>query len=131
MVNKCVAAGCSNTNSDTVSLHKFPKDPTLRSQWEKQVQRTRAKWTATDSSLLCSEHFTADCFEADTKLAAEFGLSKRKRLKSGVVPSIFERHSKAIGKKRSFVTTCTSSDTSRSKIRRTAVEKRERQRVSN
>ena len=39
----CVAGGCSNTPSPGVSLYKFPKDPALRKQWEKQVQRTRAK----------------------------------------------------------------------------------------
>ena len=35
MVNRCVAAGCSNTPSDRVSLFKFPRDGALRRQWEK------------------------------------------------------------------------------------------------
>ena len=30
MVNRCVAAGCSNTPSDRVSLFKFPSDGVLR-----------------------------------------------------------------------------------------------------
>ena len=37
MVNKCVAAGCSNTSSSSITLFKFPKDPKLRYEWEKQV----------------------------------------------------------------------------------------------
>ena len=54
MLNRCVAAGCSNTARPGIALYKFPKDPVLRKQWERQVQRTRAKWTATESSVLCS-----------------------------------------------------------------------------
>ena len=30
MGKRCVAAGCSNTHRDGVSLHKFPKDASLR-----------------------------------------------------------------------------------------------------
>ena len=42
MVNKCVAAGCSNTSSSSITLLKFPKDPKLRYEWEKQVLCTRS-----------------------------------------------------------------------------------------
>ena len=54
MPNRCVAAGCSNTVRPGIALYKFPMDPVIRKQWEKQVQRTCAKWTATKSSVLCS-----------------------------------------------------------------------------
>ena len=37
MVNKCVAAGYSNTSSSSITLFKFPKDPKLRYEWEKQL----------------------------------------------------------------------------------------------
>ena len=37
MVNKCVAAGCSNTSSSSITLFKFPKDPKLRYEWEKGI----------------------------------------------------------------------------------------------
>ena len=40
MVNRCVAAGCSNTPSEGISLYKFPTDPRLREKWVKQVRRT-------------------------------------------------------------------------------------------
>ena len=43
MVNKCVAAGCSNTSSSSITLFKFPKDPKLRYEWEKQVLCTRCQ----------------------------------------------------------------------------------------
>ena len=68
---RCVAYSCSGMHSDGVSLHKFPKDPTLRCQWVKQVQRTRADWKGPIeyiASVLCSKHFTPDCLEANSAL---------------------------------------------------------------
>ena len=93
MVKRCVAAGCSNTNADGVSLYKFPRVEILRSQWIKQVQSLRAEWTATSYSVLCSKHFNDDCFEPDSKIAATFGMQKAKRLKSSAVPTVFDRPS--------------------------------------
>ena len=134
MVNRCVAAGCSNTPSEKISRFRFPRDGALRAQWEKQVQRTRAQWKATEHPYICSEHFTDDCFEVDTALASKFGISKRRRLKPGSIPTIFHRSS----------TPCTSADTPLSckrsaasgtnlgavpKRKRVAVEKRERHEV--
>lgn len=140
MVNRCVAAGCSNTHSDRVSLFKFPRDGTLRQRWEKQVQRTRAQWKATDQSFLCSDHFTEDCFEVDSALAAQFGMKKRRRLKPDAIPTIFPRpstsdaraseakESSSSRRKRSAGGDGGSGTTS--KRRRGAAEKRERQEVS-
>ena len=93
MVNRCVAVGCSNTPSDRVSLHKFPADPKLREKWVKQVRRTRAQWTPTKHSVLCSKRFTEDSFEVDSTIAATFGISKKRRLKPDAVPTVFLRHS--------------------------------------
>ena len=107
MVKRCVAANCSDTYKDGVSLFKFPKDKKLRQLWKKQVQRTRAKWKGpSDFSYLCSCHFTEDCFEAPSSTssnsyqnkncsltiiiyAEEIGYKTRQMLKSGAVPSIF------------------------------------------
>ena len=85
------------------------------------MQRTRAKWKASDSSYLCSEHFAPDAFEVDSQLAAQFGIKKRRKLKPDAVPSIFPRV--ATRKRES------SDGASTSKRRRGAVEKRERQEV--
>ena len=38
MVKHCIAAGCSNTNADGVSLFRFLRNPSLCVQWNKQVQ---------------------------------------------------------------------------------------------
>ena len=142
MVNRCVAAGCSNTASDNVSLFKFPKDPVLRRQWEKQVQRTRAQWKATEHSHLCSEHFTSDSFYIDSALAATFGIKKKKTLKPGAVPTLFIRPSAAAlpdsqvdsitrSRKRTTgaQTTSETEGVSTSKRMRVAFKKRERSRV--
>ena len=47
MVNRCVAAGCSNTPSNRVSLLHLPNDGILRRICEKQVQRTVAQSKST------------------------------------------------------------------------------------
>ena len=43
MLNLCVAAGCGNVSSDSISLFRFHKDPHLFgvTVWTRQVQRTR------------------------------------------------------------------------------------------
>ena len=80
MVKRCVAAGCSNTYSDNVSLFKFPRDPILRQQWVKQEQRTRAQWSGpSEHSVLCSEHFTDSSFQPDSAIAASMGLYTAKK----------------------------------------------------
>ena len=132
MVKRCIAAGCSNTYSDGVSLFNFPKDQGRRQQWIRQVQRTRAEWKGpSEHSVLCSDHFTEDCFEPDTAIAASLGLSKpRRRLKVDAVPTIFHRpvpRASATGGKR--VAGEGPSCSEPRKIRRGAYEKRERARV--
>ena len=70
MVYKCIAAGCSNTSSASIVLYSFPKDATLKREWENQVSRTRAnRKAATKYSCLCSKHFTDDCFEGNHTMA--------------------------------------------------------------
>ena len=91
MVKRCLAEGCSNVAGNKVSLFKLPKDEKLRDQWIKQVQRFRAEWTWTPYSVLCSEHFSEECFEPASKLAAEFGMQITRRLKPDAIPTIFSR----------------------------------------
>ena len=65
MVNRCVAAGCSNTPSGRVSLLKLPSDGVLRRTWEKQVQRTLAQWKATKHSpFFVVTILLSTCFES-------------------------------------------------------------------
>ena len=78
MVNKCMAAGCSNTQCNCVHLFKCPSDAVLRCKWEKQIQWTWTRWKATEHSVLCSDHFTENCFEINLALASQFGIHKRR-----------------------------------------------------
>uniref|UniRef100_A0A1X7UP36 THAP-type domain-containing protein n=1 Tax=Amphimedon queenslandica TaxID=400682 RepID=A0A1X7UP36_AMPQE len=88
MPKRCVAYGCGSTNRDGISLFSFPKDDKLCKLWTQQVQRARDKWSRpTAYSFLCSNHFSPDCFEPDSKLAARFNLQKVQRLNPGAVPS--------------------------------------------
>ena len=48
------------------------------------------QWKATDQSFL---HFTEDCFEVDSALAAQFRMKNRRRLKPDAIPTIFLRPS--------------------------------------
>ena len=86
-----MAAGCSNTPSEGISLYKFPSDPRLREEWLKQVRWTHAHWNVTKYSFICSEHFTDDSFEVDSAIAASFGIDNKRRLKPDAVPTIFNR----------------------------------------
>ena len=56
MGRRCVAAGCCNAHSDSTSMHKFPKD---WAQEEIREAKSRERWSATENSFLCSEHFEA------------------------------------------------------------------------
>lgn len=90
MAARCSASGCENGRSSAVSLHYYPNDPYLRRLWAGAVDRPN--WTPKKRSLLCSDHFAADCYERSPILQNEFGLStKYAKLKSGSVPTIFKR----------------------------------------
>ena len=92
MVQYCIAACCSNTRSDGISLFKFPSDPVLREKWTREVKRMRDRWSGpTKHSVLCEKHFTAESFEPDSAIASSMGLAKRKRLRPNAIPTIFER----------------------------------------
>ncbi|XP_033115501.1 THAP domain-containing protein 10-like isoform X2 [Anneissia japonica] len=90
---KCVAAGCSNSHANKVSIHQFPKDEFLRKKWAAAVSKTRLNFQGSVHSVLCSEHFAADDFEPRSLLATSFGVSGRnlKRLKKGVIPTVFKK----------------------------------------
>ena len=134
----CIAAGYSNTYSNNVGLFSFPNDPILRKQWVDEVKRTRDKWKGPGQySVICSEHFKQECFEAETHLEEEFGLLKRRKLKPSAIPTILARPAVALTQKRaapessSFASNnYSSAEPVTSKRRKGTYEKRERSRVS-
>ena len=61
------------------------------------MKRTRDHWSgASNYSVLCEKHLTADSFKPDSAIAATMGLAKRKRLKYGAIPTVFERPRKPL-----------------------------------
>ena len=89
MVNYCVAFGCTSSSKDGIGVFRLPKDMKLRSKWIQQVKRTRANWSGPSyHSVLCSLHFTNDCFEASPSC---YGIKKKAVLKKDAFPTIFKR----------------------------------------
>ena len=56
IVKYCVAAGCSNTNINGISLYQFLQDPVLGVQWTKEVQRTQADWQGLSNYSILSSN---------------------------------------------------------------------------
>ena len=70
----CAANGCSNIHKDKgISLHMFPKDPTLKEKW--LFAMNRKGFQPTKSSSVCSVHFKPEDFEVGEK-----SLKDRKRV---------------------------------------------------
>ena len=117
MPNHCVAYGCSNTSSNKgISIFHFPKDGSLRKKWTEQVKRTRTEWKGpTVNSVLCSDHFSQDCFEVKNKMHESFGFETTAKLKKDAVPTTFKRKL---------------TEVEEPAAKKTAYEKRERLRVN-
>ncbi|XP_063039816.1 uncharacterized protein LOC134435019 isoform X4 [Engraulis encrasicolus] len=79
----CSVDGCRNRcgpveRSLGLTFHRFPfDDPTSFSQWIQKLQRSN--WSPHTRSVVCSVHFTEDCFEFK---------GRRKLLKSHSVPTL-------------------------------------------
>ncbi|XP_049451721.1 THAP domain-containing protein 6-like [Epinephelus fuscoguttatus] len=83
MPEHCAAYSCSNrrtieNRAQGITFHKFPKVKDVRKKWEMALRREG--FTASDSSVLCSEHFKQDDFDRTGQIV---------RLRDGVIPSIF------------------------------------------
>ncbi|XP_039525106.1 THAP domain-containing protein 6-like isoform X1 [Pimephales promelas] len=83
MPSSCAAWGCTNrrtieNRSRGITFHKFPKDKEVRRQWE--VATRRQGFSASDFSVLCSEHFESDHFDRTGQTV---------RIRDGAKPSVF------------------------------------------
>ncbi|XP_073337347.1 THAP domain-containing protein 6-like [Pagrus major] len=83
MPEHCAAYSCANRRTIAnrgrgITFHKFPKDKDLRKKWE--VALRREGFTASKSSVICSEHFKQEEFDRTGQIV---------RLRDGVIPSIF------------------------------------------
>lgn len=64
----CVAAGCTPTHRDNVSLHEFPREnrAEIRRLWIDIVKTKRKDFTNTSKySVLCEKHFTQEYYHME------------------------------------------------------------------
>ncbi|XP_036337601.1 THAP domain-containing protein 6-like [Rhagoletis pomonella] len=77
---------CSKSKGSNFSFYTFPTDEALSKKW---VQFCRHDGFNTKTSVICMEHFREDDYQ--NLMQFNMGLAKRRLLKRGVVPSIYER----------------------------------------
>lgn len=106
MVN-CAVITCkrrsitSNLKEHGISYHTFPKNALTRQQWTKFCGQNE-EWQPTKSSVICSEHFTADCFETN---------SDRRKLINKALPTLKFCPCKGQRSNKAFITITSSSST--------------------
>jgi hypothetical protein len=93
MPTRCVVYGCSNTadTSNGVFMYEIPfwneNSPITakrRTKWLNFVRRRRDKWTPTRSSVVCSQHFTDDCFQFGSATVEKYKNPRLKRDEYGI-----------------------------------------------
>ena len=90
MPHRCVAGRCGNTAKDGFSLHSWPSNPSFARLWTNAVRNTRANFTPTSSSKLCSAHFPESSFEAKCLISQSLGINMKIILLPDAVPTIFK-----------------------------------------
>ncbi len=104
MPERCVVYGCNNSSSSKkgISLYHIPywEDnrqlaQSRRKKWLDFIRRKRDKWTPSFGSVVCSEHFTEDCFEYGSNTVEKYKVPKLKRDDIGItaVPSVLSKAS--------------------------------------
>lgn len=92
MPRECAVGGCCNRPKDGVSLHAFPVDEKIRKLWEKAVHSTRKYWAGPSKhTVVCSEHFEDECFDPSYQLKISMGMTSKRSLIKGAVPTKFPR----------------------------------------
>ena len=89
MVQRCVVKFCSNSDKTAHSVHKVPRDPSIRRQWVAFVKVKRADFSessVTKHTVLCGAHFTRESFS--NLLKYELNFCKRRELYDTAVPTI-------------------------------------------
>ena len=87
MPTTCTAHGCENRyGQEGLCWKKIPRDKKLRKTWIDKINRKKLP----NDIYLCSDHFTADCFERDFKAEFESGSpTPIYKIKDGSIPTKF------------------------------------------
>lgn len=72
----CVVGGCTRTfwRNPEVFWLGFPRNAATRREWVRFVNNTRADFTLTEYSKICSAHFSGDCVDESVRLKRSLGL---------------------------------------------------------
>ncbi|KAJ8386976.1 hypothetical protein AAFF_G00161530 [Aldrovandia affinis] len=95
MPRRWVIGGCSNTNTDGVTLHFWPKNEKLAHQWGRFARIKRADWVkgTPGVSTICGVHFLPTDYDGYEQWKA--GFVSRLRLENGAVSTVNARFSGA------------------------------------
>ena len=96
---RCVVFGCNNTASSEkgISLYRIPywcdnrnEVKSRRKKWLDFVRHKRDQWNPSCSSVICSVHFTEDCFEYGSDTVERYKTPKLRRDEIGITaePSV-------------------------------------------
>nr|XP_005998043.1 PREDICTED: uncharacterized protein LOC102353383 isoform X2 [Latimeria chalumnae] len=89
----CMVYGCGKTTgrAEAVTFHRFPAHEPIKSQWIEALYRGDLKncFKPERKYVVCSDHFTPDCFEGEMRRRL-MGFSRAyRKLKPHAVPTIF------------------------------------------
>ena len=70
-----------------VSLRLFPKDESVRRQWEDFVHKHRPDFKPINTSVLCSVHFAPECFTRHDRAESKHNISGSRHLERGSIPT--------------------------------------------
>ena len=113
MPERCVVYGCDNTanSKQGVSLYRIPywddsREIAVRRRknWLDFIRRKRDRWEPSPGSVVCSDHFTKDCFEYGSDTVEKYKTPKLKRDEIGicVVPSLLSNKATSVPSERSL-----------------------------
>ena len=90
---------CAVPNCKEKSGFRFPTDPVVRKEWSIAIKRvepgTDKLWEPTQYSVVCANHFKPSDFKEPMNSLVGLGARKRRDLKKGAIPSIFEHSREA------------------------------------
>ena len=63
--NRCVVQNCSNVSnpSEGISIHRSPSNSATYAKWIRFVRTHRANFNPQGTFVICSEHFSPECFQ--------------------------------------------------------------------
>ena len=93
MPKRCVVYGCSNVADTNKSIFIYqipfwndnlPVAVGRRKRWLSIVRRKRDKWVPTSSLVVCSKHFTQDCFVYGSESVEKYKTPRLRRDEHGI-----------------------------------------------